>query len=153
MARSLTKLETILAAGREVILKHGLRGASMEAIAARAGVAKPTLYAYFPDKQALFAALLDRVIGTWRGEFLDALASEGDLVQRVAAAGLVRRRGDPDDARATRIELTKRAIAFAPVAAEVVAELEAELTARIAELGTVRAGLRTIAGLREGDDE
>src|SRR5690348_9597250 len=86
MARSLTKLETILDAGQEVILKHGLRGASMEAIAARAGVAKPTLYAYFPDKQALFAALLDRVIAAWRSEFLDALASDGDLVQRVAAA-------------------------------------------------------------------
>ena len=46
------------------------------------------------------------------------------LVRRVEAAGLVRRRDDPVDARAARIELTERALEFAPVAAEVVAELE-----------------------------
>jgi DNA-binding MarR family transcriptional regulator len=75
------------------------------------------------------------------------------LVQRVAGAGLIRRRDDPDDGRAARIELTDRGIAFAPVAAEVVAELEAEVSDRIAGLGALRDGLRSIAELRTGDEE
>lgn len=86
MTRSPVRQEAILDAAQELILKLGLRGTSMEAIAARAGVAKPTLYAYFADKQAVFVALLDRMIAAWRSEFLDALAGEGDVIQRIAAA-------------------------------------------------------------------
>jgi AcrR family transcriptional regulator len=86
MARSAVRSEAILDAAQELILKHGLRGTSMEAIAARAGIAKPTLYAYFADKPAVFAALLDRLIAAWRREFLLALRGEGDVVQRIAAA-------------------------------------------------------------------
>jgi AcrR family transcriptional regulator len=69
-----------------LFLKHGLRGTSMEAIARAAGVAKPTLYAYFPDKSAVSEAMLDRLIGGWRLEFFEALRGEGDVVQRIAAA-------------------------------------------------------------------
>ena len=58
MKSSPGKREAILAAARTLFLKHGLRGTSMEAIAREAGIAKPTLYAYFPDKAAIFSALL-----------------------------------------------------------------------------------------------
>ena len=78
--------DAMLGAAQALVLKHGLRGTSMEAIARRAGIAKPTLYAYFPDKDAVFAALLERLIGAWRAEFRGALAGEGDAVQRIAAA-------------------------------------------------------------------
>ena len=81
-----TRREGILDAAHALILKHGLRGTSMEAIARAAGIAKPTLYAYFPDKTAIFDALLERLIGAWRAEFLSALRGEGDVVQRIAAA-------------------------------------------------------------------
>jgi AcrR family transcriptional regulator len=80
------RTESILDAAEELILKHGLRGTSMEAIARQAGIAKPTLYAYFADKPAVFAALVDRLIGQWRREFEAALGGEGDVVQRIAAA-------------------------------------------------------------------
>ncbi|MEO7223450.1 MAG: helix-turn-helix domain-containing protein [Devosia sp.] len=86
MAPSEARREGILDAAQMLILKHGLRGTSMEAIAKEAGIAKPTLYAYFPDKPAVFAALLERLIGAWRAEFLSALRSDGDVVQRIAAA-------------------------------------------------------------------
>lgn len=86
MARSPIRIEGILDAAQELILKHGLRATSMEAIAARAGIAKPTLYVYFPDKAAVFSALLDRLIAGWRREFMAALGGEGDVVQRIAAA-------------------------------------------------------------------
>ncbi len=86
MALSPARTQTILDAAQELILKHGLRGTSMQAIATKARIAKPTLYAYFPDKAAVFDALLDRLIGQWREEFVEALRGDGDLAQRVAAA-------------------------------------------------------------------
>src|SRR5262245_24918650 len=77
------------------------------------------------------------------------------LVRRVAAAGLVRRREDPADGRAARIELTDRALDFAPVAARVVAELEAEIAAELSaeEVAALRRALLRIAELRQGDDD
>jgi AcrR family transcriptional regulator len=78
--------EGILDAAQVLILKHGLRGTSMEAIARQAGIAKPTLYAYFADKGAVFEALLERLIGAWRAEFFAALHGDGDVVQRIGQA-------------------------------------------------------------------
>ena len=46
------------------------------------------------------------------------------LVRRVERDGLVSRRADPGDARATLIFLTERARAFEPVAAEVLRQLD-----------------------------
>jgi TetR/AcrR family transcriptional regulator len=45
--------ETILAAARHVIARQGRGGASMQAIADEAGVAKGTLYLYFRDRDDL----------------------------------------------------------------------------------------------------
>jgi AcrR family transcriptional regulator len=84
--QSAGKRETILTAAGDLFLKHGLRGATMEAIARAAGVAKPTLYAYFPDKAAVFRALVDDLVATWRADLLAALGGEGDVVARTAAA-------------------------------------------------------------------
>jgi DNA-binding MarR family transcriptional regulator len=71
------------------------------------------------------------------------------LVRRVEAAGLVGRVVDPEDARAMRIELTERAHRFAPVAAEIVAELERHFRRRLGTegLAALRAALREIAEL------
>jgi AcrR family transcriptional regulator len=51
--------EAILAAAEEVFAEQGLRGARMESIAARAGVAVGTVYNHFEDKDALLGALRD----------------------------------------------------------------------------------------------
>jgi AcrR family transcriptional regulator len=45
--------DAILTAARELLLEVGYPGLSMEAVAARAGVSKPTLYLRFPTKGAL----------------------------------------------------------------------------------------------------
>jgi AcrR family transcriptional regulator len=45
--------DTILRAARHVIARRGLAGASMQAIADEAGVAKGTLYLYFRDRDEL----------------------------------------------------------------------------------------------------
>lgn len=80
------KREAIIKAAGDLMLKHGLRGTSMEAIAREARIAKPTLYAYFSDKDAVFRALVEQLIADWRQEFLAALRGEGDIVQRAGAA-------------------------------------------------------------------
>jgi DNA-binding MarR family transcriptional regulator len=48
------------------------------------------------------------------------------MARALERAGLVERRADPTDARATRMYLTTRAREFRPVAEEILAELEGE---------------------------
>lgn len=86
MNSATSKRDAVLTAAQALFLKHGLRGTSMEAIARDARIAKPTLYAHFPDKAAIFATLLAQLIAIWRQDFLSALHGEGDIVRRVSAA-------------------------------------------------------------------
>jgi len=58
-ARRRAKHDRILDAALAEFAKHGFSGASMRAIATRAGVSKPTLYQYFGHKQALLTAVLE----------------------------------------------------------------------------------------------
>ncbi|MBT3071710.1 TetR/AcrR family transcriptional regulator [Rhodomicrobium sp. Az07] len=68
----------ILAAAFEVFAEHGFAAARLEDVARKAGVAKGTLYLYFPDKEALFEQLLlsfaEPVLAR-----IDALAALPDL--------------------------------------------------------------------------
>lgn len=50
----------VLDAALQVYLRTGFDGASMDAIAAEAGVTKPVLYDCYPNKRELFTALLRR---------------------------------------------------------------------------------------------
>ncbi len=43
---------------REQFLEHGFRRTTMDAVASRAGISKQTLYAAYPSKDALFAAVV-----------------------------------------------------------------------------------------------
>lgn len=66
--RDAQKDEAILRAAQRLFLERGFEGASVDAIAEAAGVAKATVYARFTDKEAL----LKQSIATKCGEFLDA---------------------------------------------------------------------------------
>ncbi|HEY3991388.1 MAG TPA: TetR/AcrR family transcriptional regulator [Ktedonobacteraceae bacterium] len=50
----------IVQAAEEILLEKGLRGVSMDEIAARVGISKGTLYAHFAKKEDLFLALLEQ---------------------------------------------------------------------------------------------
>lgn len=54
----LNRERAILDAALKVFAAQGYSGASMEAVAAEAGVTKPTLYSYFPSKESLFQAMM-----------------------------------------------------------------------------------------------
>jgi AcrR family transcriptional regulator len=57
----------------------------MDEIAERAGVSKPVLYQNFPGKLELYLALLDESVATLLDTVRDALRSNPDPKQRVAA--------------------------------------------------------------------
>jgi AcrR family transcriptional regulator len=50
----------ILEVAQELLVEKGYRGASMDEIAARVGIAKGTLYQHFPHKEDLVLALLEQ---------------------------------------------------------------------------------------------
>jgi TetR/AcrR family transcriptional repressor of mexJK operon len=54
----LNRERAILDAALKVFAAQGYTGASMDAVAAEAGVTKPTLYSYFPSKESLFQAMM-----------------------------------------------------------------------------------------------
>jgi AcrR family transcriptional regulator len=61
-ARSRATVDEILAAAAEVLVTVGYDRASTKRIAAAAGLSIGSLYQYFPSKEAVVAALLDRHI-------------------------------------------------------------------------------------------
>ncbi|HUV33068.1 MAG TPA: helix-turn-helix domain-containing protein [Devosiaceae bacterium] len=80
------KAEAIVEAAAGLFLRLGFRGTSMEAIARDAGVAKPTLYAYFPDKDAVFSDVAAWLLGRMRAVKEAALGGDGPMAGRIAAA-------------------------------------------------------------------
>ena len=59
-SRSIATVEAIYGATIQVLLKHGADGLTTVHVAQRAGVSVGTLYQYFPNKQALLLAVLER---------------------------------------------------------------------------------------------
>lgn len=54
----LNRERQILDAALKVFAGQGYSGTTMDAVAAEAGVTKPTLYSYFPSKESLFQAMM-----------------------------------------------------------------------------------------------
>ena len=61
----------ILAAAETVFAERGFSGATMSMIAARAGSPKANIHYYFPTKETLYRAVVERVLTAW----LDAARS------------------------------------------------------------------------------
>lgn len=76
--------ETILNAGLEVFSRQGFRGATLDQIAAEAGLSKPNLLYYFPSKEAIHVTLLNHLMQTWLAP-LHALKADGDPVEELLA--------------------------------------------------------------------
>ena len=57
---------------------RGPRGAGVDTVVAESGVAKTTLYKYFPRKDDLVLAYLDKVDQTWFGQLRAAARAAGD---------------------------------------------------------------------------
>jgi AcrR family transcriptional regulator len=79
------KAEAILRAATALFSRYGVRKTSMELIAAEAGVAKPTVYAHYADKDALFVAVCEQLTSSIVAAAERAAAGEGDLLARLSA--------------------------------------------------------------------
>ena len=74
--------QAILDAALEVFSRQGFRGATLDQIAAEAGLSKPNLLYYFPSKETIHVTLLTELMTTWLDP-LRALNAEGDPVQEI----------------------------------------------------------------------
>ncbi len=77
--------EAILKAAAEVFAEKGYEGARVDELARAAGVNKATLYYQIGDKEALYHAVLDRVLGRAADEVERAIAQEDDCEARIRA--------------------------------------------------------------------
>jgi AcrR family transcriptional regulator len=87
--RSRVTVEALLEATARVLMKEGYDKASTNKIAAVAGVSIGSLYQYFPSKEALVAAVIDRHMHEMLQVFRDALVKVATLPMEVAARELV----------------------------------------------------------------
>jgi AcrR family transcriptional regulator len=85
--------QRILDAAHRVFLERGLAGASIDEIAAIARAGKPTIYARYSDKEALFAAVVMRNVATTIEPFESVVPAGTTIEERVAdaAAALLNR--------------------------------------------------------------
>jgi TetR/AcrR family transcriptional regulator len=74
--------ETILDAALDVFSTEGFRGATLDQIAAAAGLSKPNLLYYFPSKEAIYTQLLSKLLETWLDP-LRKLDAAGDPVDEI----------------------------------------------------------------------
>jgi AcrR family transcriptional regulator len=70
--RSLATVEAILAATARILVKDGYDRASTNRVALAAGVSIGSLYQYFPSKEALVAALIERHVEQMSGVAIEA---------------------------------------------------------------------------------
>lgn len=74
----------ILDAALEVFSAQGFRGATVDQIAAAAGLSKPNLLYYFPSKEAMHSAVLSQLLDTWLDP-LRTLDPEGEPLDEILA--------------------------------------------------------------------
>jgi AcrR family transcriptional regulator len=127
----------LLDAAYEVFLERGFAGASMEAIAERAGVTKPVIYDSFAGKDELFSALVER--------------EEQRILAEIAAAIPVSADDDLEASVAGGITAFLRSVAQSPDTYRIIFLCEGGANAVIA--GRIQRGrteiVRTVAAVAE----
>ncbi len=124
--------EKILDAGLEVFSTYGFRGATVDQIAALAGMTKPNLLYYFRRKDDIYLAVLQRTLEMWL-QPLAALSAKGDPAAEITAyidRKLELSRENPKASRLFAIEIMQGA----PVLGEV-------LSGRLKELVDEKAAV------------
>ncbi|MFT3698538.1 MAG: TetR/AcrR family transcriptional regulator [Kofleriaceae bacterium] len=122
--RAKETVSSILDATTRVLIKAGFDGLTTNAVAEKAGVSIGSLYQYFPNKEALVSALIDRHCEEMNNAILDKLVQVAQLPLAQAARAV--------------IELTLQAHAIDP-------ELHRVLTEQVPRIGK-------LAKLRELDN-
>jgi AcrR family transcriptional regulator len=119
---SVERRTRIVDAARHLILKNGFKGMTMEAIAREARIAKPTLYAYFPDKESVYGAILETLTAELRSAFHAAISAPGDAATRIG------------NALATKYQLIADLLAGSPHAEELYSDEDRHVKAQLQAL-------------------
>jgi AcrR family transcriptional regulator len=124
-ASSDERREQVIAAAVKEFAAHGYHAASTSAIAKRAGISQPYIYALFPNKRELFLAVHRHVVERIRRAFAEAAAHGTTPEARIEAMALAYRRlledrdeilcqmqahaaaGDPDLREPIRVEFER----------------------------------------------
>jgi AcrR family transcriptional regulator len=87
-ARAKATVDAIVTAAAQILISHGYEGTTTARVAQRAGVSVGSLYQYFPNKEALVAALIERHANELVGTIRDVLQrhSRATLASCVRAA-------------------------------------------------------------------
>ncbi|HVV93184.1 MAG TPA: TetR/AcrR family transcriptional regulator [Hyphomicrobiales bacterium] len=134
-ARARATVEAIVVATAQLLTDHGFEALTTAEVAERAGVSIGSLYQYFPNKQALAAAVVDHYGEQFADAFVEALgarapATLAESVDAMIHATLVAHPHEPALHRAMielaprvgRVERTRE------VANRIAGEITAELT-------------------------
>ncbi len=140
---SAARREAILDAGLEAFSSFGLRGATIDAIAERAGLSKTNLLYYFPDKQELYLAVLRRVMVIWLDslEAFDASSNPETALRQYVRDKLTLSRDAPQASRLFCLEI----VSGAPMlGAELTRTMRPFIEAKVAVIrGWIAAGRMT----------
>jgi len=101
------KRGVILDAALQVFSENGFRGATLDQIAAVAGLSKPNMLYYFAGKEAIYRTLLNRLLETWLKP-LESIDPNGDPhkeIMRYVCAKLEFSREFPRESRLFAIEI------------------------------------------------
>lgn len=79
--------EQLVSVGRTLFAERGFEGASVEEIAARAGVSKPVVYEHFGGKEGLYAVVVERDMQALERTILQSLEN-GTARRRIESAVL-----------------------------------------------------------------
>jgi len=98
--RSRATVDALIEATARILVREGFDKASTNHIAEVAGVSVGSLYQYFPSKEALVAAVIDRhnqeIMRTVRGEVAEAMSQPVEKAMRkLVAAAVKAHRVDP----------------------------------------------------------
>src|SRR5262245_41690111 len=78
--------EEILDAAARLFARHGYSETDTQFLADQLQIGKGTLYRYFPSKQELFLAAVDRVMHKLRGQIDADIAGSDDALDRIERA-------------------------------------------------------------------
>jgi AcrR family transcriptional regulator len=75
----------LLAAAEHEFGAHGFAATRLEDIAARVGLTRPSLLHHFAGKEALYTAVVEKLVGRLRLALLDGMTTRGSFPERLSA--------------------------------------------------------------------